>query len=73
MVRIKLKYVVEDQDRHGNIRHYFRRKGQPKIRLRGIPGSDEFMEAYRAALANAEKPHNNAICEQLPVLLATFA
>jgi integrase/recombinase XerD len=52
MVRIKLKYVVEDQDRHGNIRHYFRRKGQRKVRLRGIPGSDEFMEAYRSALAN---------------------
>jgi hypothetical protein len=55
MVAIKLKHVVEDTDRHGNIRHYFRRKGQPKIRLRGIPCSDEFMEAYRAALANAEQ------------------
>ena len=52
MVHIKLKYVVEDQDRHGNIRHYFRRKGQRKVRLRGIPCSDEFMESYRAALAN---------------------
>jgi integrase/recombinase XerD len=55
MVRIKMKYVVEDKDRHGNIRHYFRRKEQPKIRLRGMPGSDEFMEAYQAALANAGK------------------
>ena len=55
MVAIKLKHVVEDTDRHGNIRHYFRRKGQPKIRLRGIPCSDEFMEAYRAALASTEQ------------------
>ena len=55
MVAIKLKHVVEDKDRHGNLRHYFRRKGQPKIRLRGIPCSGEFMEAYRAALANAEQ------------------
>jgi integrase/recombinase XerD len=55
MVRIKLKYVVEDQDRHGNIRRYFRRKGQRKIRLPGLPGSDEFMEAYRAALATTGK------------------
>lgn len=52
MARIKLKYVVEDLDRHGNIRRYFRRKGQPKIRLSGLPGSEEFMEAYRSALAN---------------------
>ena len=55
MVAIKLKHVVEDTDRHGNIRHYFRRKGQPKIWLRGIPCSDEFMEAYRAALASTEQ------------------
>jgi hypothetical protein len=27
MVAIKLKHVVDDKDRHGNIRHYFRRKG----------------------------------------------
>ena len=52
MARIKLKYVVEDLDRHGNIRRYFRRKGQPKICLSGLPGSEEFMEAYRSALAN---------------------
>jgi integrase len=52
MVRIKLKYVVEDVDRHGNIRFYFRRKGQSKIRLPGLPGSDQFMDAYRSALAN---------------------
>ncbi len=47
---VRLKYVVEDTDRHGNVRRYFRRKGQPKIRLPGLPGSDEFMQAYRAAL-----------------------
>ena len=58
MARIKLKYVVEDLDRHGNVRRYFRRKGQPKIRLPGLPGSEEFMEAYRSALANlpADRP-----------------
>ena len=27
------RFVVEDIDRHGNVRIYFRRKGQPKIRL----------------------------------------
>jgi integrase/recombinase XerD len=51
MVKIRLRYVVEDMDRHGNPRLYFRRKGQPKVRLPGLPGSDEFMTAYKAALS----------------------
>ena len=50
MVKIRLRYVIEDTDRHGNPRLYFRRKGQPKVRLPGLPGSDEFMAAYKAAL-----------------------
>jgi integrase/recombinase XerD len=54
MVRIKLQYVVEDVDRHGNVRLYFRRKGQRKVRLLGLPGSQEFMTAYRAALSGSE-------------------
>jgi hypothetical protein len=28
---------VEDRDRHGNARIYFRAKGRPKVRLRGTP------------------------------------
>lgn len=52
MVRVRLKYVVEDVDRHGSVRLYFRRKGAQKIRLRGVPGSEEFMQAYKDALNN---------------------
>ena len=44
------KYCTEDVDRHGNPRIYFRRAGQQKIRLKGIPFSEPFMEAYRLAL-----------------------
>ncbi len=44
------KYCTEDVDRHGNPRIYFRRPGQKKIRLKGIPFSEPFMEAYRLAL-----------------------
>ena len=40
MVDIRLKYLVEDVDRHGNVRIYFRRPGHPKIRIHGLPGSD---------------------------------
>lgn len=55
MVRIRLRYVVEDIDRNGNVRRYFRRKGHQKVRLLGLPGSDEFMAAYRTALSGAEE------------------
>lgn len=50
MVKIDLKHVVRDIDRHGNDRFYFRVKDQEKVRLPGIPGSEEFMETYQVAL-----------------------
>ncbi len=50
MALVKFKYVTRDRDRHGNLRLYFRRAGKEKIRLKGLPGSDEFIESYRAAL-----------------------
>lgn len=53
MLTLKLRYVSEDVDRHGNVRLYFRRRGQPKIRLRGAPGSDEFMANYNALISGA--------------------
>jgi integrase/recombinase XerD len=37
-------------DRHGNVRLYFRQKGHLKTRLPGLPGSEEFLQAYSAAL-----------------------
>lgn len=43
------KYVVEDNT-DGVLRFYFRKKGQKKIRLPGVPGSDEFNKAYYDAL-----------------------
>ena len=54
MVSLRLKYVVEDVDRHGNIRIYFRRRGFKKFRLRGFPGSPEFQAAYSNALRLTE-------------------
>lgn len=56
MVHIRFRYVVEDVDRHGNVRMYFRRKGRRKIRLPGLPGSPEFMTAYKAALSGMNAP-----------------
>jgi integrase len=40
---------IEDRDRHGNIRIYFRSKSKPKVRLRGTPWTPEFMAEYDAA------------------------
>jgi integrase len=40
---------IEDRDRHGNIRIYFRSKNKPKVRLRGTPWTREFMADYEAA------------------------
>jgi integrase len=49
--QIKLKYVVRDVDRHGNIRFYVRRPGaKSKIRLREEPGSTAFIAEYQAVL-----------------------
>src|SRR5438067_6817725 len=45
----KYKHVVEDADRHGNVRIYFRRKGQPKIRMIETPGAPEFDQEYQRA------------------------
>src|ERR1700730_14984279 len=40
---------IEDRDRHGNLRIYFRSKNRPKVRLRGTPWTPEFMVDYEAA------------------------
>lgn len=48
---IEFKYLVQDRDRHGNVRRYVRIKGRPKIRLREEPGTQAFQREYDAAVA----------------------
>jgi ABC-type thiamine transport system ATPase subunit len=50
-MRIRLRHLVDDVDRYGNVRYYVRLRGKPKVRIRGIPGCEEFMAAYHEALA----------------------
>lgn len=50
MAYLKLKYVWSDRDRHGNERFYFARRGEKKVRLPGLPGSQEFMRVYKQCL-----------------------
>ena len=56
MARIRLRYVNEFIDRHGKPRYYFRRPGSRSVKLPGLPGSMEFMDAYQAALATVAPP-----------------
>jgi integrase len=56
MVWAKPKYIVEDIDRHGNVRVYFCRRGQRKIRIHALPDSPEFWEAYAAATQGRPLP-----------------
>lgn len=53
MVKIKLKHVVSDIDRHGNVRRYVRVPGAKKVRLKNEPGTTEFQEEYTAALTSS--------------------
>jgi integrase len=54
MSRIRLRFVQAFVDRKtGAPFHYFRRPGFPRVRLPGLPGSEQFMTAYQLALGSA--------------------
>src|SRR5262245_26196802 len=60
MARIKLRYVNGFPNRgrkSQRVRYYFRRRGIKAIPLPGLPGSEEFMAAYAAALARIPNQH----------------
>src|SRR5260221_14486420 len=59
MSGIRLKFVhqwVDKRQGGAKARYYFRRPGFKRMPLPGLPGSDEFMEAYKAALAGQALP-----------------
>jgi integrase len=47
---VRLRYVWEDRDRHGNLRIYVAVPGRQKTRIKAQPGTPEFMAAYHAAI-----------------------
>jgi integrase len=61
-VKLRAKYLVEDMDRHGNVRLYVRIPGRPKVRIRARPDTAEFWAEYQAAvaLAASREPRRNA-------------
>jgi integrase len=56
MARLDLKHINSFRDRHGRLRHYFRRPGHSAIALPGAVGSSEFMGAYTDALTTTASP-----------------
>src|SRR5262245_2045635 len=50
MARLNLPYVCSFYDARGKLRHTFRRKGHPRVTIKGKPGDAEFMAAYHALL-----------------------
>ena len=53
-MKIKLRYLCSDVDRHGNVRFYVRVPGQKKVRLGAAPKTEEFYDAYRRAIGQQE-------------------
>ena len=53
-MQVRLKFLTEDCDRYGNIRCYVRVPGKKKIRLRGLPGTPEFLTEYREAISTLD-------------------
>lgn len=49
MAKLELRYVQRYRDRHGRLRHYYRRPGVKRTPLPGEVGSAEFMAAYADA------------------------
>jgi integrase len=54
MAHKPLPFIHSFRNRHGTLVHYFRKRGCKIVRLRGLPGSSEFMRAYETALGNVE-------------------
>jgi integrase len=62
MPRPRFPYLRKERTRHGAIAWYVRKGGGgPRIRIRGVYGSEEFMTAYHAAVAGeAQRPSKEA-------------
>ncbi len=59
MIKMRMPYLIEDVDRHGNVRTYFRKtQPGPKIRIRHPHGSPEFIIHYRCLLDGQPLPAN---------------
>src|ERR1700722_2145556 len=56
MVKKKLKYLVEDVSRHGQVRLYYRAPNGPKIRIWVSVEHPDFIAAWQAAQRGEQLP-----------------
>jgi len=61
MVRVRIKYLYEDIDRHGNVRLYIKPPGGRKTRVREEVGSPAFWEAYQLILSRQTPKPSSSI------------
>lgn len=61
MPKKRPKYTQFEKTRHDRFVWYFRRPGEPRIRLPDAYDTPEFWEAYNAALAGTSKPKSAAL------------
>lgn len=55
------KYVTEEVDKRGTVYIYFRRKGEKKVRMHGIPWTEPFMADYRTLLDGGSLPGRGGV------------
>ncbi|MGA9865026.1 MAG: tyrosine-type recombinase/integrase [Acetobacteraceae bacterium] len=72
MSNIKLPYIHQFRDRHRYLRHYFRRRGYPRVSLLGLPGSAEFMAAYKDALGMKKPPIGTVVSRSISELVGRY-
>jgi hypothetical protein len=58
IMRVDFPYLMEDRDRHGNVRVYVRRNGR-KVRIKEPMGSPGFARAYSDAMEALEHPEGH--------------
>jgi site-specific recombinase XerD len=60
-VLCNLPFVNAYRDRHGKKRYYVRRRGLPRVPLKGEPGGPVFLAAYRNAMERQAPPSRGTI------------
>jgi integrase len=62
---VRIRYIRQDRDRHGNLRLYFQRlRRGPKIRIDEAPGTPEFFAKYQRLLKSAASASGAAVQAQ---------
>jgi integrase len=71
MTKIRLRFV-QAFVAHGKPYYYFRKPGCARIKLPGLPGSTEFMDAYQVALSASAPPSDIGIKRSVPGTIAAL-